>query len=203
MNLASLAKLTSNNEPQIVAKIAEAQTTVQQLTQEIRTASYLLHPPLLDETGLAAALRWYVDGVAERSGLSVSLALPESLERFSRDAELAIFRVVQECLTNIHRHSGSKSAAIHVSLSEGNILVKVKDRGKGMSSEKLSGIQSNASGVGIRGMSERVRQLGGKINIQSDSSGTTVSVSLPADPLLPRRDDNRQPHEEVKAGIRI
>jgi PAS domain S-box-containing protein len=179
MTLGSLAQLTSNTESPIIAKIAEAQTTVQQLTQEIRTTSYLLHPPLLDEVGLAAALRWYVDGVAERSGVKVRLILPEGLERFSRDAELAIFRVVQECLTNIHRHSGSKSADIHVSLSDGNISVEVKDRGKGMSVEKLSGIKSNASGVGIRGMRERVRQLGGQINIQSNTSGTIVSVSLP------------------------
>jgi len=198
ITLASLAQITTKTEPQIVAKIAEAQATVQQLTQEIRTASYLLHPPLLDETGLAAALQWYVDGVAERSGLSVTLTLPESLQRFSRDAELAIFRVVQECLTNIHRHSGSKSAAIDVSLSDGNILVEVKDRGKGMSAEKLSEIQSNASGVGIRGMSERVRQLGGRISIYSDNSGTTVSVSLPSDHSPSKRDGKRQPQELMK-----
>jgi PAS domain S-box-containing protein len=198
MTLANLAQLTSKGEAQMVAKIAEAQTTVRQLTQEIRTASYLLHPPLLDETGLAAALQWYIDGIGERSGLSVTLTLPEGLERFSRDAELAIFRVVQECLTNIHRHSGSKSAAIDVSLSEGNISVEVKDCGKGMSVEKLSGIQSNASGVGIRGMRERVRQLGGTITIKSDSSGTIVSVSMPSDPLLSRREDNKQPYEAVQ-----
>jgi PAS domain S-box-containing protein len=198
ITLASLAQITTKTEPQIVAKIAEAQATVQQLTQEIRTASYLLHPPLLDETGLAAALQWYVDGVAERSGLSVTLTLPEGLQRFSRDAELAIFRVVQECLTNIHRHSGSKSAAIDVSLSDGNILVEVKDRGKGMSAEKLSEIQSNASGVGIRGMSERVRQLGGRISIYSDNSGTTVSVSLPSDHSPSKRDGKRQPQELMK-----
>jgi PAS domain S-box-containing protein len=198
ITLASLAQITTKTEPQIVAKIAEAQATVQQLTQEIRTASYLLHPPLLDETGLAAALQWYVDGVAERSGLSVTLTLPESLQRFSRDAELAIFRVVQECLTNIHRHSGSRSAAIDVSLSDGNILVEVKDRGKGMSAEKLSEIQSNASGVGIRGMSERVRQLGGRISIYSDNSGTTVSVSLPSDHSPSKRDGKRQPQELMK-----
>jgi PAS domain S-box-containing protein len=203
MTLASLAPLTSKADAQIVAKIAEAQTTVQQLTQEIRTASYLLHPPLLDEAGLAAALQWYTDGVAERSGLNVSLTLPQGLERFSRDAELAIFRVVQECLTNIHRHSGSTSAVIHVSHSEGNISVEVKDSGTGMSVEKLSGIQSNASGVGIRGMRERVRQLGGKMSILSDGSGTTVSVSLPSDPSLSRQDDNKQPYDLVKEGIRI
>jgi PAS domain S-box-containing protein len=185
MTLAGLAQLTSRSEPPVVAKIVDAQTSVQQLTQEIRTASYLLHPPLLDEAGLPAALKMYVEGVSERSGLSVTLTLPEGIERFSRDVELAIFRVVQECLTNIHRHSGSKSAAISVSYSEDALSVKVTDCGKGISAEKLSGIQSNGSGVGIRGMSERVRQLGGKINIKSDSSGTTVSVLLPAS-LIPK-----------------
>src|SRR5579863_433559 len=179
ISLAKLAQLTSSSEAEIGATIAEVQTAVQQLTQEIRTASYLLHPPLLDETGVAAALKWYVDGVGERSGLNISLSLPENFGRFSRDVELVIFRVVQECLTNIHRHSGSKSAAISISSSGGGISVEVKDCGKGMSVEKLSAIQSNASGVGIRGMRERVRQLGGQLSIQSDGSGTTVSVSLP------------------------
>jgi signal transduction histidine kinase len=131
------------------------------------------------------------------------LTLPEELERFSRDAELIIFRVIQECLTNIHRHSGSKTAAIRVTSSEDNISLEIKDQGKGMSAEKLSEIQSNASGVGIRGMRERVRQLGGKMTIQSDSSGTTVSVSLPSDSLLSRRDDTRQDHIVEEDEIRI
>jgi len=202
ISLAKLEQLTSNSEAEIGATIAEVQTTVQQLTQEIRTASYLLHPPLLDETGVAAALKWYVDGVGERSGLNINLSLPENLGRFSRDVELVIFRVVQECLTNIHRHSGSKSAAISVSFSGDGISVEVKDCGKGMSVEKLSAIQSNASGVGIRGMRERVRQLGGQLSIQSDSSGTTVSVSLPA-PLVPKHQLGVHSLEPTKEGINI
>jgi PAS domain S-box-containing protein len=187
LTLGRIAQLTVNGEAQVAAKIAEAQTTVQQLTQEIRTASYLLHPPLLDEAGLPAALKWYIDGLGERSGLDVSLSLPEGLERFSRDTELVIFRVVQECLTNVHRHSGSKTAAIGVSLFDDSIAVEVKDSGKGISAEKLSEIQTNASGVGIRGMRERVRQLGGQVSIQSNGSGTTISVLLPADPLISKR----------------
>jgi PAS domain S-box-containing protein len=202
ISLAKLEQLTSNSEAEIGATIAEVQTTVQQLTQEIRTASYLLHPPLLDETGVAAALKWYVDGVGERSGLNINLSLPENLGRFSRDVELVIFRVVQECLTNIHRHSGSKSAAISVSFSGDGISVEVKDCGKGMSVEKLSAIQSNASGVGIRGMRERVRQLGGQLSIQSDSSGTTVSVSLPA-PLVPKHQLGVHSLGPTKEGINI
>ena len=192
MTLARLGQLTSDSDAEVATNIAEAQTTVQQLTQEIRTASYLLHPPLLDETGLAAALKWYVDGLEQRSGLKYQLnPARERLERFPRDAELAVFRVVQECLANIHRHSGSKTAAIHVGFSDGNISVEIKDHGKGMSVEKLSEVQSNAAGVGIRGMRERVRQLGGQINIQSDSSGTTVTVSLP--PPSIKKHQEREP----------
>lgn len=180
MNLARLAQLSEKKDAAVVEQLEEAQSSLQQLTQEIRTASYLLHPPLLDETGVAAALSWYVGGLRERSGLDISLHLPENLDRFSPDAELVVFRVVQECLTNVHRHSGSKSAAISLGLSDGNISVKVKDCGKGMSVEKLSVIHTKASGVGIRGMRERVRQLGGDLSIESDGSGTTVCVLLPA-----------------------
>jgi two-component system, NarL family, sensor kinase len=112
--------------------------------------------------------------------------LPEDLPRFSRDTELVVFRVIQECLTNIHRHSGSKNAVIDLSFSDGIISVKVSDNGKGIPFEKLSEVQSNASGVGIRGMRERVRQLGGRISIASDSSGTTVSFTLPTPVLVPK-----------------
>jgi PAS domain S-box-containing protein len=195
--LAKLAQLTAGSEADVAATIAEAETTLQQLTQEIRTASYLLHPPLLDEIGIVAALKWYVEGLVERSGLNISLSLPDKAHRFSRDAELVVFRVVQECLTNIHRHSGSKSAAISVIFSEESISVEVKDWGKGMSSGKLSEIHSNASGVGIRGMRERVRQLGGQLNIESGGgSGTTVSVSLPVGRTVSRRGDNYYAVEE-------
>jgi PAS domain S-box-containing protein len=202
LNLAKLAQLTAESEADVSGTIVETQTTLQQLTQEIRTASYLLHPPLLDETGIVAALKWYVEGLGDRSGLNISLSLPDKAQRFSRDAELVIFRVVQECLTNIHRHSGSKSAAISVSFSEDNISVEVKDWGKGMSAEKLTDIQSNASGVGIRGMRERVRQLGGQLTIESVGGlGTTVSVSLPASQTVLRREDHSQAIEEREERI--
>jgi PAS domain S-box-containing protein len=179
LNLAKLEQFTAQNEANLRAPIAEAQATLRQLTQEIRTASYLLHPPLLDETGIVAALKWYVEGLGERSGLNISLSLPDKAQRFGRDTELVVFRAVQECLTNIHRHSGSKNAAISVSFSEESISVEVKDWGQGMSPEKLSEIHSNSSGVGIRGMRERVRQLGGQLNIESDSSGTRIQVVIP------------------------
>jgi PAS domain S-box-containing protein len=185
MNLATVSQLAGAGDPQLREQVSEAQRAVDQLTQEIRTASYLLHPPLLDEIGVAAVLKWYVEGLSERSGLKISLDLPKDLGRFSRDAELVVFRAVQECLTNIHRHSGSKTAAIRLALCDGVVAVEVQDSGKGMSAEKLAEIESSASGVGIRGMRERVRQLGGQIRIHSDGSGTTVSITLPT-PAVPK-----------------
>jgi PAS domain S-box-containing protein len=180
MTLAKVMQLAKQNDAEALNQIAEAQKALQQLTQEIRTTSYLLHPPLLDEVGLAAALKWYVEGVQERSGLNIDLNLPDNLDRFSREAELVIFRIVQESLTNIHRHSGSRSATIAIAVSDNRISVEVRDRGRGMSVEKLTEIRGNASGVGIRGMRERVRQLGGEMKIASDDSGTTITVTLPA-----------------------
>jgi PAS domain S-box-containing protein len=179
MNLARASGLTRGGDPQLREQIAEAQKIVEQLTQEIRTTSYLLHPPLLDETGVSAALKWYVEGLAQRSGLKIRLNLPEDLERFSRDVELVVFRVVQECLTNIHRHSGSRTAEISVAVSDGAVSIEVRDHGKGIPAERLAEIQAGASGVGVRGMRERVRQMGGQIDIHSDGCGTTVTMRLP------------------------
>jgi len=112
MSLARIEGDAKRNPAEISKGIKDAQDLIQDLTQEIRTTSYLLHPPMLDENGLASALRWYTEGLAERSGLSIELNIPENLERFAPEVELAIFRLVQECLTNIHRHSGSKTAVI-------------------------------------------------------------------------------------------
>jgi PAS domain S-box-containing protein len=179
MNLTTVAQLADKANPRLREQISEAQKSIDQLTQEIRTTSYLLHPPLLDEIGVSAVLKWCVEGLAERSGLKISLDQPEDVGRFSRDAELVVFRVVQEWLTNIHRHSRSKTAAIRLALCDGVVAVEVQDSGKEMSPEKLAEIESSASGVGVRGMRERVRQLGGQIRIHSRDSGTTVSITLP------------------------
>jgi len=195
MGLSNLLQIAKQSDAQIVERLAEAQKTVGQLTQEIRTTSYLLHPPLLDDIGLVEALKWYVEGVRDRSGLDIQLNLPDNADRFSRDAELVVFRIVQECLTNIHRHSGSRSATISMCVSEQTVSVRIADRGKGMSREKLEEIRSNASGLGIRGMRERVRQLGGHMNIESGEFGTVVSVTLPATlsvSEVPRSDHSRQ-----------
>jgi PAS domain S-box-containing protein len=154
---------------------------VTRVSDEIRTLSYLLHPPLLDEIGLESALKDYVDGFATRSKIAVELHMSADFGRLSKEAEIALFRVVQECLTNIHRHSGSSTAAIRISRTNGVVSLEVKDDGKGIPAEKL--VQVNASGtvgVGFRGMRERLRQLGGSLEVRSDASGTVVAATLNA-----------------------
>jgi len=171
--------------------VKDSQELVLDTVTSIRSLSYLLHPPLLDEKGLSSALPWYTQGFAERSKISVSLELPEDLVRLSRDSEIAIFRIVQECLTNILRHSGGESAMIRVTQSEDHVRVVVEDDGKGISMEKLSELTSAGTpGVGIRGMRERIRQLGGTLEINSEGSGkgTVVVARLPMVPLATPND---------------
>ena len=183
MNLASLEAETNRGGPGAAILVEKSLDLVGELSKEVRTISYLLHPPLLDELGLSSALRGYVEGFVERSKIKVDLEIPRDFGRLSRDLETAIFRVVQECLTNIHRHSGSLLAKIRISRTEKDIRVEVQDRGKGMS-VKRRGIDSmGKAGVGIRGMQERVRQLGGtfQIGTQSDGSGTIIIARLPVD----------------------
>jgi signal transduction histidine kinase len=154
-----------------------------EMTTNIRTISYLLHPPLLDEAGLEPALRWYIHGFAERSKIAVDLDLPEDFGRLQSDVETTIFRIIQECLTNILRHSGSSVARIRIHRSNGEVRIEVRDKGKGVPQDKLSDLAaSGATGVGIRGMRERVRQLGGTLEINSDGDGqgALVVARLPA-----------------------
>jgi signal transduction histidine kinase len=180
MSIAQLVQKAGRSSPELAIEAENTQGLVQQLHREIRTASYLLHPPLLDENGLSSALKWYIAGLRERSDVGVSLSLSEDIGRLPSDTELVVFRVVQECLTNIHRHSGSKIASIRLARDSDVVVIEVQDSGSGISAQKLVELQSGGSGVGIRGMRERVRQLGGELNIDSDGSGTRVSVTIPA-----------------------
>jgi NO-binding membrane sensor protein with MHYT domain/two-component sensor histidine kinase len=162
--------------------VNESTDLVAELSKEVRTISYLLHPPLLDELGLSAAIRDYVEGFAERSRVHVDLEIPADFGRLSREVETVIFRVVQECLTNIHRHSGSTVAQIRISHDESGVRVDVRDKGKGMSLQKRSEMElTGKAGVGIRGMRERLRQLGGTLQISSGQNGpgTAVEARLP------------------------
>ena len=172
--------------------IADSSALVNDLSSGIRTISYLLHPPLLDEAGLSSALRWYIQGFAERSKIKVDVDFPGDFARLPRDLETAIFRVVQECLTNIHRHSESPVARIRIRQSAGRVRIEVEDQGRGIPAGKLSEIVSRGTpGVGIRGMRERLRQLGGSLEIRSDGpgKGAKVVAELVATPMTPRPED--------------
>jgi len=179
MNLAGIAQRAGRNA-KLGKSVEESRDLVQQLSKEIRTMSYLLHPPLLDENGLPGVIEWYIQGLAERSDLKIEADIPKDFGRLSDDMEVAIFRIVQECLTNIHRHSGSKTATIQLSRKEESVSLEIQDEGKGIPPEKLAEIQAHRTGVGITGMRERVRHLHGTIDIQSDTRGTKISVRLPA-----------------------
>jgi signal transduction histidine kinase len=163
--------------------LTEGISLAEQSMAAIRTLSYLLHPPFLDERGLSSALRWYAGGFAERSGIKVELDLPESFERLPLDTETALFRVVQESLINIHRHAESETARIRLLRDAETILLEIEDWGRGIPNASLQHITSGGgAGVGIGGMSERVVELGGRLEIRSSdrgATGTTVSVRLP------------------------
>lgn len=168
----------SSNSTRLLSQCTDCLT---QSLSEIRTISYLLHPPMLDETGLADTLRWYVRGFAERSGVQVELDISDDADHLSRDLRTAVFRIVQESLTNIQRHAESPSAEIHLHRAGDKIELRVRDHGKGMPPESLEryGREQPMHGVGIRGMRERVVQLDGEMSIHSSSSGTVVEVVLP------------------------
>jgi signal transduction histidine kinase len=161
--------------------LSECADSVKQSLREIRTISYLLHPPMLDETGLGDAIRWYVRGFAERSGVQVDLDISSNLDQLSRELSIAVFRIVQESLTNIHRHSGSRTAEISLRRCGPQIQLQVRDHGKGTPPESMgsNGRERLMHGVGIRGMRERVVQLKGEMRMQSSGRGTVLEVVLP------------------------
>ncbi len=180
INLSSLNSDPNVSSGRAAQLLADSQQLVQDMTKEVRTLSYLLHPPLLDEAGLNSALRWYVEGFSKRSHVLVNLDLDPSLGRLPRETETAVFRIVQECLTNVHRHSGSAFAQIRLERRPHSIRVEVEDEGKGIPAEKLENPKSSGGlGIGITGMRERVRQLGGRLEIISADSGTLVRADFP------------------------
>jgi signal transduction histidine kinase len=176
MNLAVLEKSVPNN-----GLIGECMKLLDQAMTETRTISHLLHPPLLDETGFASAARWYVEGFAKRSGIQTTLDMPENLGRLPSSLELALFRVLQESLTNVHRHSTSKRADVSLRLSEDKVALRVRDYGKGIPVEVLDRFRRHNAhgGVGLAGMRERIHELGGQLEMESDSKGTQVLATLP------------------------
>src|SRR5207245_566917 len=180
MNLSSIQREAKQLSPEALKTCSESLELVKALSREVRTISHLLHPPLLDEAGLPSALRWYVEGFAERSKIAVDLQLSSELGRLSPEMETTLFRIVQEGLTNIHRHSSSPDARISLDRSAQEVTLEICDHGKGMRSPDGSHTSRPVRpGVGIQGMRERVRQLGGRLEIQSSSKGTTIRAILP------------------------
>lgn len=180
MNLTPLESEAGRTGPAAAKAVEESLRLVNELSKDLRTISHLLHPPLLDEVGLSSALRLFLEGFTERSEIKVDFALPDDFGRLSQDLETAVFRVVQESLTNVHRHSGSSVAKIRIARSNGHVRVEVEDRGKGIPPEKRAAMDSvGMPGVGIRGMRERLRQLGGTLQITSNGVGTVVVAELP------------------------
>ena len=159
--------------------LTESISLAEQSMAEVRTVSYLLHPPLLDEAGLLSALRWYAAGFAKRSGITLDLDVPETFERLPLDTETVLFRVVQESLTNIHRHAHSKTARIRLARDAETPTLEIEDQGRGIPSASLEHVAGGGGGVGIASMSERIEELGGRLEILSSDRGTTVRVWLP------------------------
>ncbi|MFZ0318084.1 MAG: PAS domain S-box protein [Candidatus Sulfotelmatobacter sp.] len=179
LNFAALLDAAKSKDPAIVHLVTQSQELSDGLSKEIRTLSYLLHPPLLDEAGLKSALQWYVEGFSKRSGIVVDLELPEDSKRVPKAIESVVFRVVQESLTNIHRHSGSPWACVRLTRSAKSLQVEIADRGRGIPPEQRREKTSAQVGVGVRGMEERVRQFGGTLQLHSTESGTTVTAVIP------------------------
>lgn len=179
MNMASLRKGAGSGDHQ-TELMNDSVRLIQESIRELRTTSHLLHPPLIDEIGLPVTLRSYVEGFEARSGIRVAFTLDPQLQRLDHDVELAIFRIVQESLTNIHRHSHSQTASILLVRKSNEIRLQISDEGTGITPEVLAKAERGTAGVGIAGMRERVRLLGGRFEVSSGHFGTTICILLPA-----------------------
>jgi signal transduction histidine kinase len=166
---------------------------------ETRTISYLLHPPMLDEAGLASAVRWFVEGFGKRSAVQLDLDIQEGPQRLAEPLELVLFRVLQESLTNVHRHSGATRAEIKLTTTGAEAWLQVRDNGRGIPDELLESLRETGTGggVGLAGMAERVREIGGKLEIRSSTSGTQVSAVVPVQHRVKRTKPSGQPVQEM------
>ena len=180
LDLTVLNAFAPDLPPKATAAVNECLVLAEQISSEIRTLSYLLHPPLLDEVGLASAVQWYIDGFTRRSNIRVNLDFAPQVPRMKHELEITFFRILQEALTNVHRHSGSKVATVRFGLNNEGVTLEVEDSGRRLDRTSLvpSG-EPGTLGVGIRGMQERVHQLGGQFEVNSNTAGTTIRATLP------------------------
>ena len=184
---ALLAKLAATLErghsfdPESRKTLRECLALASEVLGDIRTFSYLLHPPMLDEEGVHAALDLYIEGYTERSGIDVEIDVPPDLGRLPQELEITLFRVVQEALTNVHRHSASRKARVGLWREAGTLVLEVRDQGRGMPAEVLNRVRRRGStaGVGLAGMRERVAQIGGQLSIESSRLGSIIRVIFP------------------------
>lgn len=180
MNMCILQEVSKGRSAETNEIVEQCNSLVKGLLDEVRTLSHMLHPPLLEEVGLHSALLWYAHRFAERSQIKVSLQIPPNLGRLSRETEIAVFRIVQEALANVHRHSGSKTALVAFKRDEQRLSVLVEDAGNGITPEKQAELASGLAGnFGIYGMRERLRQLGGTLEVKSVGAGTLLLAMLP------------------------
>lgn len=180
MSLGVLEDVVGGRDPKAAKLLKDSLAQAEQCSQEVRTLSYLLHPPLLDQLGLAAALKSYVEGFSKRSGIQIALGLPRQLPRFAEDIEITLFRIVQEALGNIHRHSGSATGRVRVAQKNGSVTLEISDTGFGIPAVTLQEIERGAApGIGLAGMRERLRQFGGTLEIASTNKGTTLRAVVP------------------------
>jgi PAS domain S-box-containing protein len=182
MNLGRLQKAFNHRSAKMKSVLDDSQQLAEQSLTELRTLSYLLHPPVIDQTGLADALHWFARGFSERSGIDVDTHGVQEIGRLAPDCERALYRIVQEALTNVRRHSGSDTASIFLEKINGEVRLHIQDQGRGMAAVACKGCaeKSTEFGVGITGMRQRLTQLGGRIEIESTDHGTTITVVVPA-----------------------
>lgn len=178
---ASLLQEKCKEAPSALAIVSDIVQLADQAIEEIRTMSYLLHPPLLDEVGFACAAEWYIDGFAKRSGINVRADFANSRGRLPHNVEIALFRVLQESLTNVHRHSGASDVSIHFQHEADAVILEIRDFGRGIQKERLRLLHevTAESGVGLAGMRERLHELNGTLEIESDDHGTSMRATVP------------------------
>ena len=183
MNLDSLASSQAQKDSDLAQAIRHCVQLTEDSIKEVRTVSYLLYPPLLEEMGLKSAIPWYLDGFSARSGIKTTFQLQPGIGRFPRDSELALFRVLQEGLANVHRHSQSETADVRLLVEDGMAVLEIEDHGNGISPKLIEQFDQDwmgAPGVGVRGMNERMRQLNGRLELASSETGTVVRAIIPA-----------------------
>jgi signal transduction histidine kinase len=195
MVLTQLGELLSD-VPKTPELLDDLNALADQASKEIRTISYLLHPPMLDEVGFSSAAQWYVEGISKRSGIQISLDV-SAAPRLSNAAELALFRVLHESLTNVIRHSGSTTADVRLCSDGENAMLSIQDYGKGIPTEKVDSFNQTGagSGVGLGGMKQRIRDFGGQLIVTSSHEGTVILATLPLSELA-HPSQQRSPVEE-------